>query len=62
MFSDMNMNEMSYTWGTVVIYREWGPRCFEIGSGKTTDKQRLEWSEKTNLGTDGEKQSRWRKQ
>lgn len=42
MFSGMKVNEMSYTWGTVVIYREWGLGRFEIGSGKTTDKQRLE--------------------
>lgn len=62
MFSGMKMNEMGCTWDTVVTYREWGLGFFEIGSAKTTDKQRLEWNAETNLVTDGEKQSRWRKQ
>ena len=55
MFSGMKMNEMGCTWDTVVIYREWGLGFFEIGSAKTTDKQRLEWNAETNLVTDGEK-------
>lgn len=62
MLSGMKMNEMGYTWDTVVIYREWGLGFFEIGSAKTTDKQKLGWNEEINLVTDGEKQPRWRKQ
>lgn len=55
MLSGMKMNEMGYTWDTVVIYREWGLGFFEIGSAKTTDKQKLGWNEEINLVTDGEK-------